>query len=110
MYIYIYIYRYTPFCPSPRSPFADHPSPGVQIRLNKISFYFKALLCESIIRLLPPPTCIALTIAILLHVHCALYDAPPIPLVYAIHHTILGLAMSCKGQLTARMSYTIQYW
>ena len=56
---------------------------------------------ESILLSLPPPTCIALTIAMLLHVHCALYDAPPTPLVYAIHHTILGMAISCKGQPTA---------
>jgi len=36
-----------------------------------------------------PPTCIARSIAILVHVHCAIYDAPPTPL--------------C-------MSHTIQYW
>jgi len=30
---------------------------------------------------LPPPTCIARTIAILLHVYCAIYDAPPTPCV-----------------------------
>jgi len=48
---------------------------------------------------IPPPTCIARTIAILLHVHCAIYDALPTPLVYAIHHTILPMAISCKGQI-----------
>jgi len=31
---------------------------------------------ESITRALPPPTCIARTIAILPHVYCAIYDAP----------------------------------
>jgi len=54
---------------------------------------------ESIILLLLPPACIARTNAILLHVYCAIYDAPPTPLMYAIHHTLLLLAISCKGQL-----------
>jgi len=49
--------------------------------------------------LLPPPTCIARTIAIPVHVYCARYDAPPIPPWYAIHYTILVMAISCKGQL-----------
>ena len=47
---------------------------------------------------LPSPTCIARTNAILLHVYCAIYDALPTPLLYAIHHTILIMAISCKGQ------------
>jgi len=60
------------------------------------------LLCtkQSSLFVLPPPTCIAHTIAILLHVYCAIYDAPPAPLVYATHHTILVIAISCKGQVT----------
>jgi len=34
----------------------------------------------------------ACTIAILLHVYCAIYEAPPPPLLYTIHHTInIGL-------------------
>ena len=45
----------------------------------------------------PPPTCIPRTIAILLHVYSAVYDAPPTHLLYAIHHTILAMAISCKG-------------
>jgi len=57
---------------------------------------------ESIILSLPPSTCTARTIAILLHVYCAIYDAPPTPLVYAIHHTILVIAISCKGQLATQ--------
>jgi len=36
-----------------------------------------------------PPTCIARVIAILLHVYCAIYEAPLTPLLYAIHNTIL---------------------
>jgi len=55
---------------------------------------------ESIILLLPPPTCIARIIAILLHVYCARYDAPPTPPLNAIHYTILVMAISCKGQVS----------
>jgi len=51
---------------------------------------------ESMIIILPSPTCIARNIAILLYVYCALYDAPTTPLLYAIHHTILVMAISCK--------------
>ena len=54
---------------------------------------------ESIILLLPPPpTCIARTIAILLHVDCARYDAPPTPPLFAIQYTLLEMAISCEGQ------------
>jgi len=49
--------------------------------------------------ILPPPACIARTIAVLLHVYCAIYDTPPTPLVYAIHNSILAMAISCKGQV-----------
>ena len=47
-----------------------------------------------------PSICIAHTIATLLHDECAIYDPHPTPLVYAIHHTILAVEISCKGQLT----------
>jgi len=48
----------------------------------------------------PPPTCKAYPIAILMHGHYAIYtpQLPPPP-VYAIHHTILVMAISCKDQL-----------
>ena len=46
-----------------------------------------------------PPTRIAHTIALRLHDYCAIYGPPPPPLVHAIHHTILVMAISCKGQL-----------
>ena len=75
-----------------------------RLGLYKILFYFEAFVYESIIRVLPPPTCIARTIAMLLHVYCARYDAPPTPLFYAIHHTILVMAISCKGQASAGSS------
>jgi len=47
--------------------------------LYKILFYFEAFVHESIIRVLPTPTCTALAIAMLLHVYCAIYDAPRPP-------------------------------
>jgi len=68
------------------------------ISLYEIWFHFKALLWESIILLLPPPTCNAYSIAIRVHNVCAIYDPPPTPLVYAIHDTILVMTISCKGQ------------
>jgi len=70
-----------------------------RLSLHKILFYFKALLWESIILLLPPhlqslPYCN--TIARLL---CNIWPPPaPPPHVYAIPHTMLVLAISCKGQ------------
>jgi len=62
---------------------------GLGVGLNKIIFYMEALVHESIILVLSPPTCIAHTIAKLLHDYCAIYDAPPTPF--------------C-------LLYTIQYW
>jgi len=46
-----------------------------------------------------PSICIAHTIAILSHDSCAIYDPYPTPLVYTIHHTILAVAILCKGQI-----------
>jgi len=71
---------------------------GLGLGLYKILFYFEAFVHESIILLLPTPTCIARTIAMLLHVYCAIYEAPPTHLLYAMHTTILVMAISCKGQ------------
>ena len=68
------------------------------VGLHKMWFNCEAFVHESIICVLPPPTCIARTIAILLHVYSAVYDAPPNPVLYAIHHTVLAMAISCKGQ------------
>jgi len=53
-------------------------------------FRSKALLWESIILLLPSPTCKAYPIAILLHDHCAICALPPTALLYAIYHTQYG--------------------
>ena len=47
--------------------------------LYRIVFYFEAFVHESIILVLPPPTCTARTIAIRLHVYSAVCDAPPPP-------------------------------
>jgi len=47
-----------------------------------------------------PSICIAHTIAILVHDECATCDPHPTPLVYAIHHTILTVAISCIGHLS----------
>jgi len=68
------------------------------LAFTRYCFTSRLFVHESILLLSPPPTCIARTIAILLHVYCAINDAPPIPLLYAIHHTILALAISCEGQ------------
>jgi len=61
----------------------------LRVSLNKRFVYFEAFVHESVIPLPPPPTCIAHTIAVLLHDYSAIYD-PPRPLF--------------------RMPYTIQYW
>ena len=45
-----------------------------------------------------PSICIAYTIAILSHDYCAIYDPHSTRLVYAIHHTILAVAIARKGQ------------
>jgi len=71
---------------------------GAPVGHYKILFYFDAFVHNSIIRLLPPAICTARTIAMLVYVYCAIYDAPPTPLLYAIHHTIFVMARSCKGQ------------
>jgi len=47
---------------------------------------------------IPPPTCNAHTLAIVLQDYCAIYAPLPTPLLYATHHTILVIAISCRGQ------------
>jgi len=73
-------------------------SSPAQPSLYKIFVSFEAFVHESIIPLLLTPTCLTHTIAILLHALCAIYDPPPTPLCYAIHHTILVMPISRKGQ------------
>jgi len=71
------------------------------LAFTRYSFTSK-LLCTSQSFMCPPPRCIANTIAILLHDHCAMYDPLPTHLLYAIHHTQLVLAISCEGQAGSR--------
>jgi len=72
--------------------------PPPRLGLNKIFFYLAAFAHESTVFYCLPPICIAHTSAILLHDYCAIYDTPSTPLLYAIHRTILVMAISCKGQ------------
>jgi len=63
------------------------------------------LLRESLILLLPlPPICKAHPNAIPLHDHCAVYAPPPTPPLYALHQTVLVMAISCKGQVPRQRS------
>jgi len=50
-----------------------------------------------------PSTCKAYPIAIRFHDHCATYAPPttPPPFFYAMHHTILVMAVSCNGQASS---------
>ena len=60
---------------------------------------FEAVVHESTIFSVPPPTCIAHTVAILLQYDCAIYASPPTPPPFVCHtHTILMIPISCKGQ------------
>ena len=73
-------------------------APNTKLSLYRILFHVKALLWESIVLSLPSPSCKAYPIAILLHDQCAICNPPTAPLLYAIHHTILAIVISCKGQ------------
>jgi len=67
-------------------------------------FYFNAFVHESIIRVLPPPPYLAPTIAKPLS-SFSQYTAPPpppTPLLYVLHHTVMVLAISRKGQCQNR--------
>jgi len=93
--LYIFIYIQSPPSP-PASRAAGWPlQDSVLLRgfCSRINHPFIA-----------PPTCAARTIAILLQGHCAIYDAPPTPLLYALHYTKLAMAISCKGQIAACFS------
>jgi len=55
---------------------------------------------ESTILSSPAPTCIAHPGAILLRGYWAVYNLPPpTSRVYALHHTLLVITKSCKGQI-----------
>ena len=61
--------------------------------LYKILFHFKAVLWSLSSFYCHPPTCNAYQIAILLDARYAIYALPPTLPLYAIHHTILMMAM-----------------
>ena len=65
--------------------------------LYKIFFYLFVFVQKSIILAFTPPIRITHTTAILLRDSCAIYDLPPTLPLYAIHHTILVMTISCKG-------------
>jgi len=72
---------------------------GLCVDLYKLLFHFKVFLWESIILLLPShPQSLHYcnTIARLLS---NIRPPPPTYRVYAIHHTILAMTISCKGQV-----------
>jgi len=105
IYVYIYIYLNIYTWPSKhRGWLARHDAGGggresvAGVGLYQVFFHSEAFVHESIILWSLPPPCIARTIAVLVHVYCAIYDPPPTPLVYAIHHTISVMTISCKGQ------------
>ena len=65
------------------------------LRLYKILFHFKALLWESIIRVLPHPTLLQYYCTTIAQYTTRLHLPPRL---YAVHHTIFVMAISCKGQ------------
>jgi len=75
-------------------PFRGPISSGVY----KILFYFEAYVHESIILLLPPPTRVAHTLAILLQYYCAIFDLLPTPRFHAKHHAIVCIAISSEAK------------
>jgi len=76
----------------------SHDRIYVHVGLYKIFFHFCVCVQESIKPLLiPPPICITHTTAVPLRDFCAIYELSPTLLLYAIHHTILVMTISCKG-------------
>jgi len=72
------------------------------LAFTRYSFALRLLYTnQSSLYCLPP---LALPIIVLYYcTTCAIYDPPRPPLAYAIHHTILAMAISCKGQRGARL-------
>jgi len=100
VYVYIHTYIYTYIYIGLTRDWLTRPWPtGEPLLALTIDCFISKLYCGSPSSLYShPPTCKAYPIAILLHAHCAIYAPPPTPLVYAIHNTLLVMAISCKGQ------------
>ena len=82
---------------------------GVRLVMSYLGLYtifvhFNAVVNEPSI--LYPPTCNAHTVAIVVQDYCARYAPPPTLILYAIHHTILVMAILCKGQ----KAYQLAMW
>ena len=61
---------------------------GASLALTRYCIPSRPLCTNRLFFHYPAPTCIARTIAILPHVYCAIYDAPPAPHPYCMPHTI----------------------
>jgi len=100
MYIYIYIYIYTHELKQiyaysvPSGDSASQP-------LKEIVSFQSFVVGGTHPFIAPSHTGKAYLIAILLHGHCAIYAPLPTPPFYAVNHTILVMAISCKGQVIA---------
>jgi len=120
-YLYILFYFISPSLPlSPSlSPPVSNPNTssiaslggGGAFRILAFtrSCFASKLYCGNPSSVYPPlPTCKAYPIAILLHDCWAIDALLPTPLLFAIHHTVLVMAISCKGQVEARSASRIR--
>jgi len=84
------------------------PLDPLPVGLYKIFVYFKVFFCTSESYFsCPSPSASALpthTVAVLLHEYCAINDPPQASRLYAIHHTILVITISCNGQLAGTVA------
>ena len=79
-----------------------HPtSPVPHPDLYKIFFHFKACVHEQSYFYVPPPLALFTPLQYLCTTIAQCTTLIPTPLLYAIHHIISVLAISCKGQPTA---------
>jgi len=60
--------------------------------------FTSSIVHESVVLSFFRPAWIVHIVAILMHDYRAVYDPPSTSLVYAMHHTILVITISCKGQ------------
>jgi len=81
----------------PRRKHAQHATAWPLQDIHSLQRFYE----RAIQHLIPPHTCNAHTVAIVLHDYCARYASPLTLLLYAIHRTIMAMAISCEGQATA---------